>query len=119
MRRVRPRYRTGGARRPTPPPQAEAIEQASKALCGWRLPRLRTFGPDCNSCGRLANNFANGPHALRRDRIQRVTNKTHPYSLASDLSRHFGYSGTTNNRSGIGRTDDALAGAFHEQEVPF
>ena len=30
---------------------------------------------------------------IRRDRKQRVTNKTHPCSLSSDASRHFGYTG--------------------------
>jgi hypothetical protein len=56
---------------------------------------------------------------IRRDRIQRVTDEAHLCSLSSDASRHFGYTGVTDNPSGTRRADDALAGAFHEEEVPF
>jgi hypothetical protein len=38
-----------------------------------------------------------------------ITNKTHPCSLSSDASRHFGYTGVTDNLSGTGRADDAQA----------
>jgi hypothetical protein len=49
----------------------------------------------------------------------RVTDITRLCSLSSDASRHFGYTGVTDDPPGTGRADDALAGAYHEEEVPF
>jgi hypothetical protein len=48
-----------------------------------------------------------------------LPNETYPSSLSSDESRHFEYTGVTDYPPGTGRADDALAGAFHEEEVSF
>jgi hypothetical protein len=66
----------------------------------------------------LANNFAGWLRGIPRDRIQRVTNKTHPCSLSSDASRYFD-TRVTDNPPRTAHADETLAGAFHKEEVPF
>jgi hypothetical protein len=60
-----------------------------------------------------------GETSVVRDRHSGLPIKPHSCSLSSDASRHFGYTGTSECPPGTGRGNDALTGAYHEEEVPF